>query len=579
MCGIYAIIKKDNDVVSEEELSDGTTMLKHRGPDGMGHYVHNNVGLGHTRLAIIDLSDGGIQPMHKHNNVITYNGEIYNYQALKRELSDLGHRFTSQSDTEVILSAFEEWGPGFEYRLNGMWAFIILNQSDQSIYISRDRYGMKPLYELNRNGTSYFSSEIKAFSSIPGYKQELNKDVVHDFIIEGLLHHRKESLYTDVFSFPASSYRIIQNDGKTIEQTYYTIEQHETDVSAETLKATFIESVQRHMLSDVPVAASLSGGIDSSSFVAVAALENDNLHTFSYVPEEKEISEEKFIDAVIDNSGVDNHKISPSFKDHLSHHLDVLKANDSPALSMSLISHYLKYKRVKEAKLKVLLSGQGADELLLGYGTYYPYFLDWLRKTNTIKYISESTNIAKRYPSNVLKRLVKKNQHDYAQFSSIDHRKKKPASTLESYYLCMIQEKLLPALLQFEDRNSMAHGVEGRLPFLDAIFSEVCHKMTPESKIKRGIRKSIFRKSMESLVPAVILKRKDKMGYVAPQEKWMYDHRQHFINKITEGVKEFPSWLKPEIIPWIREVLNKNKKEHFPYVWRVYSFMVFLKIQ
>ncbi len=579
MCGIYAIIKKDNEVVSEEELINGTMMLKHRGPDGMSHYVHKAIGLGHTRLAIIDLSESGNQPMHKYNKVITYNGEIYNYQVIKRELSNLGHHFTSQSDTEVILSAFEEWGPGFEHRLNGMWAFIILDQSDQSIYISRDRYGMKPLYEFNRNGTSYYSSEIKAFSSIPYYRPELNEDVVHDFIIDGLLHHRKESLFKDVLSFPISHYRIIQGDGKMIEQKYYTIEQNESDVPPETLKETFIQSVHRHMIADVPVAASLSGGIDSSSFVAVAALKTDNLHTFSYVPEEKEISEEKFIDAVVEKSGVHNKKISPSFSDHLSHHREVLKANDSPALSMSLITHYLKYKSVKEARLKVLLSGQGADELLLGYGTYYPYFLDWLRKTNTIKYISESTSIAKRYPSNVLKRLIKKSEYDYTKFSKTTRKKNETPTTLESYYISMIQEKLLPALLQFEDRNSMAHGVEGRLPFLDAEFSEVCHKMSPESKIKRGIRKSIFRKSMEGLVPADILKRKDKMGYVAPQEKWMYTNSDVFIQAISEGIHTYPSWLKSEIIPWIKDTLTKNKKEHFPFIWRVYSFMEFLKIQ
>jgi asparagine synthase (glutamine-hydrolysing) len=403
---------------------------------------------------------------------------------------------------------------------------------------------------------------------------------MYDYLLHGLLHHKQASIYEDVKMVASSSYSILGEGGDSIScAPYYVLELEERETDAKDLKALFQKSVERHLIADVEVASSLSGGIDSSAFACIASRFNTRIKTFSYVPTEKEFSEKDFIEEVLTSNNLGNNSISPDFEAHIAAHEEAIMANDAPALTMSLMSHYLLYANVASQNIKVLLSGQGADELLAGYGTYYLPFLRSLKKKNKAKWLVEMFSLVINYPG-AIKKFISRSMDttDYTSFvkNGIMGRTLPPGN-FEEYYKYMIEYGLLPALLQFEDRNAMAHGVEGRLPFLDRDFSRSCHGISPELKIKKGIRKYIFRKAMEGIVPQKILSRKDKMGYVSPQEKWMEENQEYFTGKITEGLKKHEGWVDETVVDFICQSFKDKNRKHYPFIWRLFSFYQFLE--
>lgn len=582
MCGIFGLINKDGSDVDHNLVYKASQKLAHRGPDGEGFYFEANLGFGHRRLSILDLSKNAGQPFVKHGCHIIYNGEIYNYTVLRDELKSKGYMFHTNCDTEVILSAYDFWGLEMLDRFNGMWAFAILDSNKNEIVLSRDRYGMKPLYLFENESILSFASEIKAFTVLPQWNGNLNKSIVNDFLVNGQLHHRSDSFYENVSQLKFSSYTIIDRNGANkSEKKFYSIPKtrKNDDNQKRTYKKLFEKAISNHYVSDVEVACALSGGLDSSSIVAESYAKGRRVQTFTYAPSDPKFSEYQYVKELGRKYQLINQSISPNFEGHIRAHRAALRANEMPSLSVNLISSYLLYEAVAKENIKVLLAGQGADELLLGYSYYYAPFLKYLRKQSKLLYFNEIFALLFKYPKKVVK-VFRRNLSnvDYSVFIlDTNLNKEVSPSVFQDLYEYYIGYGQLHSLLQFEDRLSMAHGVESRLPFLDKEFSAFLCSLPHEQKIVSGIRKMPLRRAMKELVPNRILNRKDKMGYLSPQSKWLVSNENFILEKIKNGMNKHPGWINQEALTFMRE--NIKKVEHHGFIWRVYSFYEFLEIE
>jgi len=582
MCGIFGLINKDGTTADHTTVHSATENLKHRGPDDEGYFFFENIGLGHKRLSIIDLSKNASQPFYKHKRHIIYNGEIYNYKALQSELKGNGYHFTSDSDTEVILSAYDFWGKDMFQYLNGMWAFAMWDETKEELFISRDRYGMKPLYVFNSYEHFSIASEIKAFRPLSSWSGNYNHSNINDFLVNGLLFHNSETFYEQVSQLNPGTWITYSKDGtKNRQGVYFNVPNKELGDQNETkkYKTLFSNAINAHYVSDVEVACALSGGLDSSSIVAESYEQNRMVKTFTYAPSEEKFSEYKYVELLKDKLRFENTIISPDFEQHLAVHKESIIANEAPALSMNLMSSFLLYKSVADKGIKVLLAGQGADELLLGYSFYYASFLRHLAKTAPLLFFNEMMALVFKYPLKVIKVLKRGlNKRSYGEFV-VDYSSSKEElfSSFDEIYDHYLSYGQLHGLLQFEDRLSMAHSIEGRLPFLDRDFSSFLRTIPAHKLIVSAIRKMPLRKAMKDILPSEIINRKDKMGYLSPQETWIYEYKDIFLSSIEAKMKAHPGWLKKEALAFIKQALNDKK--HHGFIWRVYSFYEYLEIK
>jgi asparagine synthase (glutamine-hydrolysing) len=589
MCGITAILSHKG--IDHQTLMTMTDSLSHRGPDGYGYMIysektgralwHNqdiesnhsddNIGFGHRRLAIIDLSDDGLQPMGdtSGSKCITYNGEIYNFKEIKEELQKLGYIFTTQTDTEVILYAYTQWGEACVQRFNGMWAFIIHDAGKNQVFISRDRFGIKPLYYTNLNENLYFASEIKAFKRIPGILMEPNEEVVQKYLLNGIVDDSDETFYKNIFRFPSSSYALIDLSGKlslhTITRYWsYPLERYagSEEDAVQTFRDLFKKSLSLHMTSDVPVGSCLSGGLDSSSIVCgVLKSESDASNVisipyqcFCYLPQDERQSEFHYMEFIRTGYLVSLHYCSPSIEEIMADIPHILHHQDEPFASPSLIAQWFVCKEAAKTGIPVLLDGQGADELLGGYLPYLPIrarelvkegnwselcSMIWYCGTN-IKFMTRSIhdnayadrNSFFRWVVSVLWININNCLHprvserlDSANATLQSNQVLKPGiqCNLTSGRNRGLNEQLcadllysrLPALLRYEDRNAMAHSIESRVPFLDSNLVEFVATLPSVHKIYQGRTKHLLRAAMQGIIPEGIRERKDKTGFRA----------------------------------------------------------------
>lgn len=583
MCGIFGIINKDGSLIDEDLLKIATRQLKHRGPDGEGFYSKSNIGLGHQRLSIIDLSENASQPYRKHKMVLSYNGEIYNFSEIKLELEKEGIVFLSQSDTEVFLSAYYHWGEDAFDKFNGMWAALIWNESEKELVISRDRYGMKPLFIFECENSIAFASEIKAFSVLQNWTGELNETNVYDFLASGLLNHNQDTFYKNVRTLEVACSEKYSYLGSLCgRQQYYEIDllPSQDRFSPLEYRSYFSNAVASHFVADVEVVAALSGGMDSSSIVAVSDYQGRSIETFTYAASDPAYSEFKYVELLKEKTDFKSHSISPSFEDHLKAHKFALIANEAPCLAINLVSSYLLYKEVASKNFKVLLAGQGADELLLGYSFYYVPFLRYLAKRRPILFLKEACALLIRYPKESLKSVTKAFKGiEFNRFinDQVGRKEERVTSTFEESYKYYLGFGQLYGLLQYEDRLSMAHGVEARLPFLDVDFSNYAHGIPFHQKIVDALRKMPLRKAMKGIVPSDILNRRDKMGYLTPEEKWIKENEAYFKERILQGVKKHSKWFTSELNNFLDRAFQD--KSNYGFIWRVYSFLEFLEVK
>ncbi len=569
MCGIAGIINKNNQPVDEHRLKMMTNMVVHRGPDNQGFYVHQNIGLGHRRLSIIDLSHTGDQPMKLGDDyVITYNGEIYNYIEIREELIKLGYSFSTQSDTEVILNAYKMWGTKCVEKFNGMWAFAIYDIKNKIVFCSRDRFGVKPFYYTIKGGSFYFGSEIKQFIGLHS-TWKANKSVLMDYLIFNLLDHTDECFFEGIKKLQGSHnlvYNLEKNKFKI--SKYYKIKINKNigalneDDSIQTLRTQINNSVQFRMRSDVKVGTCLSGGLDSSYIAALASKKYNNANekfiAITAQSLDKREDETVFAEKVVNSSNLNWVTTKPTAEDFIGVLDEVIYNQEEPFISPSVYMQHFVMKKAREAGIVVLLDGQGADELLLGYQRYLgAYFKSlpkidllsnilksknqygvsafamlkyhWYFTSYSVRYkrnISRFSNVSKEYLDCVNRGMIRQMTNSYKDINELQQ--------LEIF------STQLPSLLRFEDKNSMANSIESRLPFLDWNFVETALSINNSFKIKDGWSKYILRKSMEGQLPDDITWRKSKIGFNAPTSIWFHHfnnidsiiHKSTILNKI-----------------------------------------------
>lgn len=565
MCGICGIYYFDrNKEVSHSVLKKMNDKLKHRGPDGEGYFIDRNIGFGHRRLKIIDLSDNANQPMFNEDNKICliYNGEIYNYIELRKELKKAGHIFKTESDTEIIIHAYEEWGHKCLNRFNGMWAFALWDNKKKELFCARDRFGIKPFYFYTDNEKFIFASEIKSILSSRLVENKLNERQSFLYLTMGLDYtNYKETFYENIFQLQASEFLIIKDAQKKIVK-YYDIPEKQIDENnlENDIRDIFYDSISLRLRSDVEIGLCLSGGIDSTSILANMFKLSDNNKfqpkTFTFDDYDKNNSELNFVRDILKKYPCDNNLIKIKYDDHLEDTIcRCYIAQEQPIEGPSKIANWLMMKKINQLKLKVILNGQGGDELFGGYERHLLFqTLDKLLNIelkpfyNNCKDISNKCNISVIASiAKVLKLLiadfaVKKiwkkkkylkyiNKNYYAKNIDLLIPKKitkKYGSYLNWFLYDEIYNGSLINLLKSEDKNTMYFGIEERLPFLDYRLVELAINIDSKYKISDGLSKYIFRKSMKNLLPVSIYNNRVKYGFRTSKNR-VYNLLKHKI--------------------------------------------------
>jgi asparagine synthase (glutamine-hydrolysing) len=617
MCGIAGIISSDPSLVNAPQLNRMMTALAHRGPDGEGYWINlsGNVGFGHRRLSIIDLTKMGDQPMHYQNRyTIIYNGEIYNYIELRESLIKLGETFNSHSDTEVILAMYARYKEKCLIYFDGMFAFAIWDQEEQKLFAARDRFGEKPFYYHwdPATNTLAFASEMKALWAI-GVPKKVEDTMLLPFISSGFTHNPGKpalTFYSGIKKIPARNYLTYQfSQHKIHTHIYWELDrQINNEIEVSHAQQKFSEllytSVSRRLRSDVSVGTSLSGGIDSSTISAIINQitssgkqpETGYDHvSFSAVFKGYEKDESGFINIVSTKFNLKNYQVTPGVTDLIA---DLGKLNyyqEEPFPSSSTYAQYKVFELAQQKGIKVLLDGQGADEILGGYSKYHHwYWQELLRKKRFIQLKSEQIKttpgskeikwgyknyLAAIFPgaaSTELSRRAFKLQQLHPDINEEYLR----SNLDKSFFIKPVVKSLddilyfntfhtgLEELLTYADRNSMAHGREVRLPFLNHELVQFVFSLPSNFKIRQGFTKWILRKTMENILPPEIVWRREKIGFEPPQKKWMTD--KILSDYIQEAKKKLVSKgiLKPSVLD--KKVVPNNAYED-GYDWRYLS--------
>ena len=610
MCGISIIIDRCNKSIDDSSIQSINEKISHRGPDDAGYYFGTNFAFGHRRLSILDLSSAGHQPMQRDHLCISYNGEIYNYIELRQELKELGHSFISGSDTEVILTAYRQWGDECFSRFNGMWALAIHDSIRNEIIFCRDHFGIKPLYYTLTKGFFLAGSEIKQFTAIDEFKASLNKVVAANFLTYGLLNYSEETFFENVkelrgghylrynlstHQFSLAQWYNLSNAAIPIADSY--------EQARQKVRSLFVDSVKLRMRSDVRVGSCLSGGIDSSSIVSIIhsqKLANPDFATITSCYENKKFDEQIFSDLVTESTKFSSKKVFPILNDLLDKgHLDkIIYHQDQP---FSGASHYSEYKVFEEAsknKLIVMQDGQGSDEYLCGYGEFYVAGIAELLlsfrfrkaflffKTKAVqKRISVSKEVTQFLFSFFIHDLIKSIKLVFGkgnpswltpQWHALAGKSlKTPLKNIRDLSICEIETLSIPYQLHSEDRNSMLFSIESRLPFLDHRLVEYCIGLPSLYKISPEYTKAILRDAIGEL-PEPIKNRKDKMGFVAPDAEWMLKNHKRIKEELRTIVRKSEIFSDQLLVAFDKFV--EGKRIYDPIFFRALSLSRFCSL-
>lgn len=564
MCGISGIINKDWTLIDKNELKRINDIIFHRGPDSEGFYLHNNLGFGHRRLSILDLSPLGHQPMNYLDKYcITYNGEIYNYIEIKAELLQNGYHFVSESDTEVILAAYDFWGVSCLNKFNGMWSFAIHDIEKDIVLFSRDRFGIKPFYYKEDDNQFIFGSEIKQLinSDKPNL---LNENILLESMLTHIDNHTNETYFKGIYSLPSSSYLIydLKTNQKTINK-YYKLNinlefqnKSEKELILE-FKDLFSDAIKLRLRSDVIVGTSLSGGLDSSAISAIASDEyakksNDKFIAINAKSIDDSNDESVFAKIVADKLNLDLNVVMPTYEDFLKTIDDVIYTQEEPFGSPSMFMGWHVFQKARELNCTVMLNGQGSDEILLGYERYFTSTLNFNKPFSQLKEIINQNKNSRLSLLNTLgyyvyfrsffiRKMRLKNKsllkNKFKQSKYFNFVKKSSESYSDPFKLQRLEvtELQLPHLLRYEDRNSMRHSIETRLPFLDYRLVEFCVSLPLSLKIKEGWTKYILRKGINDLLPESIVWRKNKFGFESPDRIWLSKYNDQMMKEIKNS--------------------------------------------
>ena len=569
MCGLVSVVGVDGAAVDPLVVARMSRSLRHRGPDDEGSYVAGSVGLAFRRLSILDLSPAGHQPMFSPcgDLVIVFNGEIYNYLELRKELESLGHRFRSRGDTEVLLHSYAEWGHDCLKRLNGMWAFLIHDRRRNVLFGARDRFGKKPLYRYQTDSHELIGSEIKAILASGQYRGGVNWNTASRFYLQDNFFEyedlRGETFYSDITQFPAGSAFELDSYGKWKEWRYWDISDVVHDsVSdpAESFYTLFEDAVRLRLRSDVPVGIFLSGGLDSTSIAcAVARLRNGSagqatapLLAFSY--QAKEFDESTYINDTVRQTGVELITCRPDPRQLWESLERVLWFQDEPVHSMVAVITFELSRLAAARGVKVILNGGGPDEFL-GYPDFAHHHWRRLVQAGRLArawrevaaYHAAHGGSAGRDFSKILaaqmraairrvpggrqlagwKRSRQRRNSSWFTPDLISHLqshvRRSSEMAADSVLHHAVQAAPLPYYLRLEDRNSMAHSIEARMPFLDCRLVSLAFSLPEEWKVRGPWNKYVLRAAMRNRIPEPVRSRLDKMGFPAPAKAWFGD--------------------------------------------------------
>jgi asparagine synthase (glutamine-hydrolysing) len=633
MCGFVGLVSRNGSCLDNEVLRAMSYSIRHRGPDDAGYFGVTQdsqlrisrdpldmtgtwLGMAHRRLSILDLSQEAWQPMRTADNNywIVYNGEVYNYIELRQELEALGYCFRSRSDTEVVLNAYVAWGRQAFTRFVGMFAFVILDRPRSRLVFARDHFGIKPLYYTINDGVLAFASEIKALLHVPGVSQEADAQAVFDYLRYARNDQGSETFFKAVKQVPPAHSIEVRLDGldDIRPQCYWQLDLSQTnDLSYEragvTLRGMILDSVQLHLRSDVPVGAALSGGLDSSTVVAcMRRVEPDiNLHTFSYIPDEPDLGEDKWATEVGLAAGAVLHKTRPSAHDLVADLNRLVYVQDQPMGSTNMYAQYLVYGLAHHKGIKVVLDGQGADELLGGYNHFYLHRVQTLIRQahfkGLVSFLVGASRVQPGFrglntlaravvgmlpadvaallkglggwesvPRWVNKRWVRRQQvNDHTPYRN----GQRPKSLRAALHRSLMLESL-PMLLRWQDRNSMAHSVESRVPFLTPQIAQYLLSLPDEYLISMdGTRKSVLRSAMRGIVPDSVLVRLDKVAFGSPVRAWVRQLAPWIDKVVRDGMVDAIPALDAGVVKGVCADVLAGRQFNEYILWRWISLI------
>lgn len=565
MCGLTAILSLEGQTDLRLPIERMTDQLVHRGPDDSGILVENPVALGFRRLSILDLEQTGHQPMTSADGLCTivFNGEIYNYVELREDLRKKGYRFRSTGDTEVLLNAYREWGEACLSKLNGMWAFIIYDRRRNLIFGSRDRFGIKPLFVHRNKQHILFASEIKAIRASGLYASETDWETVADFLVRRKLDETERTFFAGIEQVPPGTSFELGIDGTLKEHTYWslnTLTPSEIDDPIATYSELFEDAVRLRKRSDVPLGVFLSGGVDSTSIICSLARirenrpmeEQEKLRALAFM--DPRFDERRFIDDTIRQTGAELLPVEYSSANIWTDLPKVLWHHDQPVHSTTALIGYRLSQAAAEHGITVILNGQGADETAAGYPSYFlSYWLTVLATSGPGKLIGELKKYSRLWGGSPRKNFFavmryavsgqpyrlpgygrlrsyldwrSDRRHPWFTPSLLDSlRPPDPRisalTNLNAELRSSVERSPLPLYLRIEDRNSMAHSIEIRVPFLDYRLVSLLFSLPGEQKMQGPYNKHIVRESMRGRIPDSVRTRHEKMGFPSPAGIWM----------------------------------------------------------
>ena len=550
--------------------------------------------LAQHRLKIIDLTEHGHGPMSTEDGRLwlTYNGEVYNYRELREELAGLGHRFESRTDTEVVLRAFAEWGPGCFARFNGMWALAIYDVESGALVLSRDRFGVKPLLYAQRPDELLFASEPKFFREL--LPLHVNERAAAEFLVETRIDHRAETVHEELLQLPPGHYGVYDADGNELRLTQFWslprpgARKVSMEEAIDEFNGLFDSAVDLRMRSDVPTGGLLSGGLDSTAVVRNldhrGKLGDHDFETFSAVYEEEAYSERRYVECVVaESKRVAPHYVYIGAEETRDRIGDVIRSQDSPFRSVSVYCQHVLYERIRaDSPVVVLLNGQGSDECFAGYTAHYYALLAshlmhgrlgsllrdarWVVRNRDIaartvlQLAAYRLWLAARSGRPARSRVVK---HPWLSRSFPVAEPAYARDPFEDQLRFNLLFSALPEYLRYEDRTSMASSLETRLPFLDYRLVEWAFTLPHDLKLAREETKRVVRRATASYVPAEITARTDKMGFTSPQEAWQRDVLEPWVR---EGIARVElSFVDRDAL--VARYARRNGGEDDPFFW------------
>ncbi|MDP4797133.1 MAG: asparagine synthase (glutamine-hydrolyzing) [Rhodospirillales bacterium] len=545
MCGIAGAFGPHP--VPPENIRLALSSMGHRGPDAEGHASDHlgasTISLLHTRLAIIDLDPRANQPFQRGRLRLSFNGEIYNYLELRAELSALGQTFTTSSDTEVLLAAYQQWGPSFVDRLEGMWAFALHDQDRGELILSRDRFGEKPLFTWYLDGTLYFASEIKTLTALAGQRPGVNTTQIRRYLVNGYkcLGKSGETYFNDIQSFPAACAAALKVPGRPQPKPYWrlateTIETSFEDAVAQA-KALLTRSVDLRMRADVPLAFCLSGGVDSATLAAIAAKEmGREIHCFSIIDSDERYDESANIQAMLDHLGCRHHKVHTSTEGFFERMRTLVAYHDAPVVTISYYMHSFLSEAIAANGYKIAISGTAADEIFTGYYDHYGMWLAAMHGQPGVDFdqlVADwrggmGAHVQNPGLQDPLCFVNNPGQRDHimldrALFSSFLTKPFEEAWSEEKFASELLRNRManelfveaVPVILAEDDLNSMLYSIENRSPFLDRSLVDYLYSVPTRHLMGGGFAKRILRELGQGIVPDQVRLDTRKRGFNA----------------------------------------------------------------